>query len=142
MPQDASADWWDIGSFWVSIIALLVSIVVGTAAVWVSYRMSVPRRRLVIAHSTQPLPDFRRNPRRLGRGVRVSGLHLVEMTIGNDGRRSIPGNLFDQGRPIVVDVAAPIIGTWCDTRRAPSRRRLQHTEEALSPGVNTHGHHK
>ena len=140
--QDAPGDWWDIGSFWISLIALIVSVIVGTGAIWVTYRVSYPRRRLVIltGEATPLEADNWLKPTLLVSGLRrVRQPHLIQVTFGNDGRRSIPGSLFDQSRPFVVDFGAPVLFVGQETKSALRRGRLKDTEPALSPGVQVSG---
>ena len=141
-PTPATADWWDIGSFWVALTALGVSLLIGIIAVWVTYRVSYPRRRLVVLHNhPEPLTGSSWSGRPVLRDGwrRIGDPHLIELGVGNDGRQPIPGDLFDMERPFIIDMGAPIAFIRHDTKQVPRRGKLRHTEPSLSPGVQVHG---
>jgi len=128
----AEAEWYDIGSFWAAVAGVLLTVLISAVTLLVTYRLAVPRRRLVVIHHDWPLDPsgWDGSPRiALRNGLRrIRNPYLVELGVGNDGRRPIPGSQFD------LDV--PVVFFRNETKQV--RRRggdLRDTVAALTPGV-------
>jgi hypothetical protein len=137
-----SAEWYEIGNFWVAVIAVLIAILLAALTVWATYRLSYPRRRLVLIDRTRrvlPTDPAWGAVTMSDADRKLADPYLVDLGLGNDGRRTIPGDLFDLGRPIVIDLGRPVLFVHHSTRKVPRRGRLRTTSPAMSPDVKADG---
>jgi hypothetical protein len=105
--------WYASGTFW-AIAGVAVALVFGVAAVWVTWWVGNPRRRLVygMPSVTRLLNDsdgiagsleVRRD------GKVLTDPYVVTLQLANRGRFDIPRSLSDAGTPLRLDVGTPIV---------------------------------
>lgn len=118
----ASGPWYDSGTLWAAASALMG--LLGAIAVLVTWLIGTPRRILIcnIPASTSLLtaPSHRLGLATSGlevtyRGKALSDPYLVVLKVESRSRRDIRSRDFDQGKPLIFDIGAPIravVGGW------------------------------
>jgi hypothetical protein len=123
----ASAPFYTSGTFW-AIAGVAAVIVVGVATVWVTLRVSNPKRRLLYSMPVAT-PLLNRRPglpadievRRKGQEKPLENPHVVTVQLVSRGRLDIQRDAFDDGKPLRLDVGAPIIECLDVTTSPPDR---------------------
>lgn len=118
------------GTFWVSVFTVVAG-VLGTIAVVVATVRRPPRRLLYWMPAVTPLLNTQHAMRgsiEVRRGELIlSDPHVIEIGLLNQGRQAIPSAAFDGGRPLRLDVGAPIVELLKSTT-APAGRQIPKTE--------------
>jgi hypothetical protein len=103
---------YEAGTFWVTTAGVAISLGVGLFTAWISLK-SAPKRRLFYRMS-DPVALLTPESGKQGLQVRqgsqpLSDPRLAEVTLQSSGRQSIDSSMFDQGRPLVLHLGAPIV---------------------------------
>jgi hypothetical protein len=108
----ATGQWYASATFWAG-AGVIVAVVFGLGNLFNQYAVA-PRRKLTFGMPVDaPLVS---GSDRMGPGleVRYTGKPLtdpriLEIHLASRGSRDIPSDVFDQGRPLVLDVGIPIV---------------------------------
>jgi hypothetical protein len=107
--------WYSSAAFW-GAAGVVVIVAVGAATVLVTYAVGVGKRQLTYAmvYSSSLLGPAGslavEDLKVVFRGEELRHPHLVMVRLDTRGRRDIRSEDFDQGRPLVLDLGARIVG--------------------------------
>lgn len=96
------------------VAAFAFSVIVGAASVWVAYAAGFPRQRLLYwIPAAVPLVNAPKGHSQgfqlLYNGAKVAQPHLLSVQLISRGRKDILESSFEGGKPITLDLGAPII---------------------------------
>jgi hypothetical protein len=128
------SNFYTAGSFWAAVVGTIGTVIVGVISTWYASR-AAPKRRLLYSIS-DPVPllapgglpeglEVRRGERKL------TDPRLVEVTLTSNGRQSISSELFNQGRPMLLDLGVPIVEVLKKTTR-PTEQAIPDYRVSLS----------
>ena len=110
-----ASPWYSSAAFW-GAASVVVIVAVGAATVLVTYAVGVGKRQITYAmiYSSSLLGPAGslaiEDLKVLFRGEELRNPHLVMARLVTRGRRDIRSEDFDQGRPLVLDLGARIVG--------------------------------
>jgi hypothetical protein len=113
----ASAPWYTSGAFWAGASVVAV-VLVGAATVLVTWLVGVPKRALLysVPVETSLLPRYGRFAKNAFSdleithgGKKLDDPHIISLRLESASRRDIRSDDFDQGRPLVFHVGAPVV---------------------------------
>ncbi|WP_435090574.1 hypothetical protein [Micromonospora aurantiaca (nom. illeg.)] len=108
-----AAEWYEVGNFWTALTGVSATLLVGGLTLWMTYRVAVPKRRVVYRIEAEELVvSSEENSSDVTihhKGRQVRSPHSILLGVGNDGRRDVPSSAFDESKPIVFDFAAPVV---------------------------------
>ncbi|MFI7283486.1 hypothetical protein ACIBOV_24810 [Micromonospora chersina] len=103
-----------MGNFWIALAGVLITLVVGAITLWISYRQAFPSRRIVFLAEGEPLAPHEDDQKSSVvihyNGREIQSPYLVELAVGNDGKRDITSDDFNAKKPLVFDLNAPVVG--------------------------------
>lgn len=108
-----AGEWYTSETFWAA-AGVFVAVVVAPVTVWVTVRVAHPKRRLwysmpvITPLITSDTPVSSDLEVRLN-GVALDEPHAVEVELACRGLRDIPSSAFDSGKPLRLDLGAPIV---------------------------------
>ena len=105
----ATTPWYASVPFATSVSAAVA--LAGVLSTWAMVRWSGPRRELIyrvvdVVPVPMPMPMRQSSD---PKSRRPGSAHIVQLQLANRGRHDIPSSAFDQDRPLILDVAAPIL---------------------------------
>jgi hypothetical protein len=125
----ASAPWYASGAFWTP-AGTVAGLLIGAVGVWVTFTVGSLRRRLYYGmRAAAPLlsaPDGMRSKLELRYdGAALAEPQVLTVQLLSRGRKDIPSDAFNDGKPLRLDVGAPIveilqISSYPETLSAPS----------------------
>ena len=115
---------YEVGTFWITAAGALVSLAVGLLTAWIALK-SAPKRRLFYGMS-DPVsllaPQGAEHGLEVRRGNQpINDPRLIDVTLHSSGRQSIDSTLFDQERPLRLNVHVPIIDVLKAVGRPPEQ---------------------
>jgi hypothetical protein len=110
----AGESFYVSGGFWVAVVSVAVTIIAATLGMWITWRADNPKQRLLFGMpvSTRLINadgDVRQELEVRRDDQVLTDPHIVEITLLNQGRRDIASSVFDQGRPLVLDVGVAVL---------------------------------
>ncbi|MEV5707447.1 hypothetical protein [Actinoallomurus sp. NPDC052274] len=126
-----AAPWFTSGTFW-TIVGVAVALIGIPITNWVTLRAGYPRRRLyyglpVVTPMLNAEDDMREGIE-VRRGGRVlTEPHVVEIKLISQSRLDIANHHFNAGRPLRLDVGAPIVEIL-KVSTQPSNREIPKVE--------------
>jgi hypothetical protein len=115
---------WDLTAFWPA-AGIIVGLLAIVATVWVTLRAANPKRRLLYSmpvctsmlNRQSELPELKV----IYGAKQLESPHVVNVELASRGRTDIPRNAFDGGKPLRLDVGAPIVECLQVTMTPPDR---------------------
>jgi hypothetical protein len=121
----ASAPFYTSGTFW-AVAAVAVAILIGVATMWVTWISPFPKRRLL--YSMPAATSMLNRQSELTDELKViygakqlESPYVVNIEIASRGRADIPRDAFDGGKPLCLDIGAPIVECLQVTTTPPDR---------------------
>lgn len=108
-----AGEWYQSGTFW-SAVAAIAAVVTVPVSLWLGTRAGQRNRQLTysLISSVRLLggtEEFRGTLQVIRNGAVLSDPHIAHIVLINDGRLDISSDLFDENRPISLNVGAPIL---------------------------------
>ena len=105
--------WYESGTFW-SGAGTVAGVLGAVAAVWVTFTVGFPRRRLFYRmRAVAPLlvtpADQHGDVELLYRGARLTDARALTIELISRGRKDIPSDAYNDGQPLQLEVGARII---------------------------------
>lgn len=122
----AGGDFYVSGTFWVSVVGVIVAVIGAVAVVRATIVIGRPKRRLLYwMPKAAPLLNAEGEASRnlqVRWGDRVVGdPHVAEIGLFNQGSQAISADDFGEGLPLRLDVGVPIIGVLKSSTTPKSR---------------------
>ncbi len=107
-----AAEWYQVGGFWISIVAVIVSLSIGVASGWIASRNVQVRRLLyTVDDCTSLIADAgqRSGIQVLHKGNEVTSPHLTRVVVASRSRQDIDDSNFRNGKGIHLISTVPVV---------------------------------